>query len=541
MKKTLALALAALMLLTLAACGEKGPPPEAGYYVIDSMVIEDETYTGDRLAEMGIAFTLTLNEDRTFTLDTDVKITGTWKSGEINYKEDGENVYNKFVYKDDTVTFELDASTKMIFKRGIPGGATAAITGTATTVPSTSAYGDSPEGFFLLESMGNSGQVLSGQQLRDIGLAYTIQIFDDGMFELTTFFEPQGGMLQDGVMTYEEFGEMVSCPYTYTGETFAFTVTDDDGDTEFVFKRSTDTPPARTIFELGASTIGGGTHYMDWWQGDWYGDWYIESGSGAYAEDEGDAYDSYAVIEIHSDGTATVYLWNDYFEMGTIEIEIDADTGLGYMGGAVSIGGTFVDGSVERGDWIIRPGTDGYDDTCLYIEARHEDDDDSDNWIIYTLLMRPWGADWEDIERVDRPLGYDNWYMQEGRRWGNMIEELMSDSFDDGTPLFVHPAVSGGGVGGSGLDLVGILDGSIVGEFIEDNGYFGYVFEPDGTGVYDMAGTDIPFTYEIDGNLLLITYEGNSYAEENEFVLTQDVLILKGPFSDASGTTYTRQ
>ena len=545
MKRIIALTLTALMLLTFAACGEKGPPPEVGFYVIESMTDGGETYKADVLAEYGIVYTLALNEDGTFVLTTDEKITGTWKNGQVNYKEDGEDVYNKFTYKDDTITFVLDEATNMVFKRSDPSAA-ATTTAAATTVPAAVAYSDTPEGFFILESMGNSGEVISGQQMRDMGMAYTLQFFDDGMFEFTTFFDPQGGILEDGMMTYVEFGEAVTCPYTYTGDTFAFSVPEDDGDeTEFVFIRSNDTPPARTIFEFdptggwGDFDATGGTGYMDWWQGDWYGDWYIESASGIYEDDEGDAYDIYAVVEIDYSGTATVYIWNDYFEMGTIELELDPDYGSGYMGGAISTGGTFLDGSVERGDWIIRPGTDGFDDTCLYIEAQHEDDDDSDNRIWYTLLMRPWGADWDDIEWVDRPLGYDDWYMQDGRRWGNMIEELMSDSFDDGTPLFVHPAVSGGSV--ARRELSGVIKGSIVGEFTDDGGSFGYTFESDGTGIYDMAGYDMEFTYEIDGNLLLITYGSNTYAEENEFELDQNSLIIRGPFSGPEGTAYTRQ
>ena len=91
---------------------------DVGYYVIDSIVQGSETYTSDELKAMDINYYVLLNADGTAEISTDILIEGTWKTGQIDYKEDGEDVISKYTLAGDTLTIEIgDGAVKMIFKR----------------------------------------------------------------------------------------------------------------------------------------------------------------------------------------------------------------------------------------------------------------------------------------------------------------------------------------------------------------------------------------------------------------------------------------
>lgn len=68
--------------------------------------------------------------------------------------------------------------------------------------------------------------------------------------------------------------------------------------------------------------------------------------------------------------------------------------------------------------------------------------------------------------------------------------------------------------------------GDIVGSWEYELGSFVYTFNADGTGVYDVAGQPMNFTYTADGSVLSITYEG-SPAMELEYELDGDTLNIK--------------
>lgn len=67
---------------------------------------------------------------------------------------------------------------------------------------------------------------------------------------------------------------------------------------------------------------------------------------------------------------------------------------------------------------------------------------------------------------------------------------------------------------------------SIVGSWKNDDlGYdFIYTFNEDGTGNYDAAGSDMEFTYKIDGNKISILYTGNTESFDTEFKIDGDTL-----------------
>lgn len=132
----LAIALA-LALALLAGCG-KSPTPEddgngpveehAGYYVIDSLIVDGETYDAETLRNAGMNYYLRLSEDGTLEIQTDLFIEGTWEEGKLHYQEDGEDVVSEYTYENGTLTIEIideESVGIFVFKRSSEDAGTA--------------------------------------------------------------------------------------------------------------------------------------------------------------------------------------------------------------------------------------------------------------------------------------------------------------------------------------------------------------------------------------------------------------------------------
>jgi hypothetical protein len=176
---------------------------------------------------------------------------------------------------------------------------------------------------------------------------------------------------------------------------------------------------------------------LSWWEGDWYGYWLVGSADDAYDFLDDGVWDCYAVIDVSSDGSATVYLWDDDTELGTVEIEITPNVG-GNMGAASAEGGELFSYAVNHADWLIHPAVNKYDDMIVIQE--HFEDDDGDGFY-YEIYLRPWGMLWDDIPESERPMNYNNWYMS-GYYLMDMLDAL-EDSTLDGEPVLIHPEVKG--------------------------------------------------------------------------------------------------
>jgi hypothetical protein len=112
--------------------------PEVGYYTLVSMTADGETYSAPDIGAE--SFYILLNEDGTMELSTEELLTGTWKDGQIFYKEDGEDVVNKYMLDKDMLTIEAgDGSVKLVFKRS--SGTPPASNGTSSVGGSVSASG----------------------------------------------------------------------------------------------------------------------------------------------------------------------------------------------------------------------------------------------------------------------------------------------------------------------------------------------------------------------------------------------------------------
>ncbi len=72
--------------------------------------------------------------------------------------------------------------------------------------------------------------------------------------------------------------------------------------------------------------------------------------------------------------------------------------------------------------------------------------------------------------------------------------------------------------------------------YISSDIEFIYTFNADGTGNYYAAGTDMPFTYTVDGSTLTINYDSGPF--ETEYELNGDILNVKD--SGGSDTLYKK-
>ena len=83
---------------------------------------------------------------------------------------------------------------------------------------------------------------------------------------------------------------------------------------------------------------------------------------------------------------------------------------------------------------------------------------------------------------------------------------------------------------------------SIVGSWKNDTtilGYeFVYTFNADGTGNYNAAGTDMPFTYKIDGDKISILYDGDTVSFDTTFSLNGNTLNVLD--SNGNDTLYQK-
>ena len=137
--KSIAAALSVILMMALLAGCDKNEPSSvsqsepssvpsvspsteaAGYYAIESMTVDGETFDVDFFEEMGVSYYIRLYEDYTMEINTDTLLKGTWENGELRYEQDGEEYVNPYELDGDLLTVTAsDDGTEMImvFRRG---------------------------------------------------------------------------------------------------------------------------------------------------------------------------------------------------------------------------------------------------------------------------------------------------------------------------------------------------------------------------------------------------------------------------------------
>ena len=204
----------------------------------------------------------------------------------------------------------------------------------------------------------------------------------------------------------------------------------------------------------GAGTLGTdtmattGDALLDWWNGEWYGWWKMSGCYGYYESMEGKWWDVCGVIDIGTDYTGTITLWDEDYTrsepMASAQVSL-SEAGTGEHGTVMSEGGWFTNVALEHADWIVDPGLLDYDD-MIWISGDYEDGDDEFHYDIY---LRPWGLYWDDMEEDTYPYRYTDWYLPLIDAGKSMPDAIGADAPEgvvptEGAPLTPTDAMASG-------------------------------------------------------------------------------------------------
>ena len=196
----------------------------------------------------------------------------------------------------------------------------------------------------------------------------------------------------------------------------------------------------------GGLTAATGDALLDWWNGAWYGWWKMSGCYGDYESMEGDWWDVCGVIDLDTDYTGTIELWDEDYTrsdpMASAQVSL-SEAGTGEHGTVMSEGGWFTNVTLEHADWIVDPGLLDYDD-MICISGDYEDGDDEFHYDIY---LRPWGLYWKDMKEDAYPYRYNDWYLpliDAGKSMPDAIGEGVSE---ENAPTSQTNAAAPGGNG----------------------------------------------------------------------------------------------
>ena len=84
-----------------------------------------------------------------------------------------------------------------------------------------------------------------------------------------------------------------------------------------------------------------------------------------------------------------------------------SEAGTSEHGTMMSEDGWFTNIALEHADWIINPALVDYENT-IHIDGYYENGEAEYSYDIY---LRPWGTNWDDVDKEDLPSYYNNWYL----------------------------------------------------------------------------------------------------------------------------------
>lgn len=162
----------------------------------------------------------------------------------------------------------------------------------------------------------------------------------------------------------------------------------------------------------------------DWWTGKWYGWLVYTAGTGPYASDTDLAYDQ--IAEITADGdTGRIVLWSidGSSEQPTADVQFVFGAGESRAGSVTSVGGSFENFAIGFGSWRIDPAVSSVTMFSRMIEIKGTSYDTEGQSVSYSIYLRPWGMDWEDVRASIpnaetpyenmMPIEYDSRYIYE--------------------------------------------------------------------------------------------------------------------------------
>mgnify|MGYP001090247183 CR=1 FL=1 len=194
-----------------------------------------------------------------------------------------------------------------------------------------------------------------------------------------------------------------------------------------------------------------GDALLDWWNGEWYGWWKMSGCYGYYESMEGKWWDVCGVIDIGTDYTGTITLWDEDYTrsepMASAQVSL-SEAGTGEHGTMTSEDGQFTDIAIGHADWIVDPGLADRDD-LICIDGYYENGDDE---FYYEIYLRPWGTYWDDADEDSRPKSYDDWYLPLIKAGKSMPDAIGADApASSGDTKSTAPSGNSNAPSGTGL------------------------------------------------------------------------------------------
>jgi len=395
-KSLLALLLAMTMLFGLVACGSKDDDPNLGKYLCTSCSVDGEALdTADQWIELR-------EGGETAVFLQNVEYGGKWSldGEELTILHGGSEYLGTL--SEGVIYIEISGIFYTFQKEGLK---------------SSDGSEDEKEvaSWYIISEMTKEGETVSAEDLAA-----------HGMSDAYIVFHPDGtGRLHwpsDEELTYDEHSIFVSeQEYAYSIAEDTLTLDRGDG-TALIMKRGEGDPPVEEADTEVAEKEEPAqeepkkklTKAQQAWNGSWYGWWTIDSATNSYADLKGSRWDICAEIEVDDENHAEMVVWDENNSrndpLGTISMLVEGAASSKDRGSAFSTSGYFGKQNLTFADWLVMTKHKEFED-FLVICARFEDSAGS---YLYTVYLRPWGRDWEDVAAEfpkDIPANYKDWYL----------------------------------------------------------------------------------------------------------------------------------
>ena len=261
-----------------------------------------------------------------------------------------------------------------------------------------------------------------------------------------------------------------------------------------------------------------GDALLDWWNGAWYGWWTMTGCSGAYESMAGKWWDACAVIDIGSDYTGTVTIWDEDYSradpMSQATVTLNS-AGVGEHGTVMSESGYFTNLPLEHADWIVDPAINSrFPDVenMICIEGWYEDGEDE---FYYEVYLRPWGQLWDDFAADypdDVPYYYDDWYLplvESGSAMPDVVGGEAVPSGSGGTDAMTQTPSSADAPAAPTAANVSGGDGIVTEEQVQK----GYVWMNEvNNNIFDATYDDIVAYFGVEGQFVKEEYSDHMKA-----------------------------
>ena len=261
-----------------------------------------------------------------------------------------------------------------------------------------------------------------------------------------------------------------------------------------------------------------GDALLDWWNGAWYGWWTMTGCSGAYESMSGQWWDACAVIDIGSDYTGTITIWDEDYSRADPMLQASVtlnSAGVGEHGTVMSESGYFTNLPLEHADWIIDPAINSrFPDVenMICIEGWYEDGDDE---FYYEVYLRPWGQLWDDFAADypdDIPYYYDDWYLplvESGSAMPDVVGGEAVPSGSGGTDAMTRTPSSADAPAAPTAANVSGGDGIVTEEQVQK----GYVWMNEvNNNIFDATYDDIAAYFGVEGQFVKEEYSDHMKA-----------------------------